>query len=294
MRSTRIRGQDRPVTVIPNAILSKVPIVNFTQRDRMFINSVFGVHYETTPGQLRYVLAKIRELLLAHPKVTAEPGRVRFTGFGSSSLNLEVFAYVDTGKWEDFLAIQEDINLRIMHVIAESGRVGSQGWFLDGGAAFCDDAFGSDFTYQTLSLTAKHYWSLAEGQVIAFSAYGHFGFGDMPFFALSMFGANNSLRGYSVGRYQDRMLLAGQAEYRFQLTRQIGLVAFEGVGTVAPDFGGFRNADALPGGGLGVRFLIAPKNKVNFRVDVAGARIATQCVSESVKPFESIIRNLCP
>ena len=65
------------------------------------------------------------------------------------------------------------------------------------------------------------------------------------------------------------MLLAGQAEYRFQVTRRLGLVAFGGVGAVAPDLGAFARADALPSGGFGLRYLVAPKNKVNFRVDVA-------------------------
>jgi MscS family membrane protein len=59
--------------------------------------------------------------LLAHPRVTPEPARVRFIGFGESSLNLEVFAYVRTSDWEEFLAIQEDIHLRIMDVVTTSG-----------------------------------------------------------------------------------------------------------------------------------------------------------------------------
>lgn len=121
LRSTRIRGLDRTVAVIPNAMLSKIPIINYTQRDRTLINSVIGLRYETTPDQLRFVLAKMRELLLAHPKVTAEPSRVRFIGFGASSLNLEIFAYVSTNSWDEFLAIQEDINLRIMEVVSASG-----------------------------------------------------------------------------------------------------------------------------------------------------------------------------
>jgi len=121
IRSTRIRGIDRTLTTIPNAVLTKIPIVNFTQRDRMLLKAVIALRYETKPEQLRYVLAKLRELLLAHPKVTPEPARVRFIGFGESSLNLEVFAYIGTSDWNEFLAIQEDIHLRIMEVIAASG-----------------------------------------------------------------------------------------------------------------------------------------------------------------------------
>ena len=117
--------------------------------------------------------------------------------------------------------------------------------------------------------TGRRMKSSRQRHVLALSGYGRFAFGDVPFFGLSMFGAPNNLRGYPVGRYQDRMLLAGQVEYRFHLMRRLGLVAFGGVGAVAPDIGEFRNADALPSGGFGVRYLVAPKNKVNFRVDVA-------------------------
>jgi len=121
IRSTRIRGIDRTLTTIPNAVLAKMPIVNLTQRDRMLLKAVIALRYETKPEQLRYVLAKLRELLLAHPKVAPEPARVRFIGFGASSVNLEVFAYVGTNDWNEFLAIQEDIYLRVMDVVAASG-----------------------------------------------------------------------------------------------------------------------------------------------------------------------------
>jgi MscS family membrane protein len=121
IRSTRIRGLDRTLTTIPNALLSKMPVVNFTVRDRMLLKSIIGLRFETKPEQLRFVLAKLRELLLAHPKVTPEPARVRFIGFGASSVNLEVFAYVGTRDWNEFLGIQEDIYLRMMEVVAASG-----------------------------------------------------------------------------------------------------------------------------------------------------------------------------
>jgi hypothetical protein len=55
---------------------------------------VLQLRYETTPEQMRYVLAKLRELLLAHPMVTPEPARVRFVGYGTYSKDVEVFAYL--------------------------------------------------------------------------------------------------------------------------------------------------------------------------------------------------------
>ena len=34
---------------------------------------------------------------------------------------MDIFAYVDTSDWNEFLAIQEDINLRIMKIVEEAG-----------------------------------------------------------------------------------------------------------------------------------------------------------------------------
>jgi hypothetical protein len=121
IRSTRIRGIDHTLTTIPNGVLSKMPVVNFTRRDRMLLKTVLSLRYETTPEQLCHVVAKLRELLLAHPMVTPEPSRVRFAGFDKSSLNVEVFAYIGTKDWNEFLEVQEDIYLRMIDVIAASG-----------------------------------------------------------------------------------------------------------------------------------------------------------------------------
>lgn len=121
LRSSRLRGQDRTVTTIPNAAMARMPIVNLTQRDRMLLKAVIGLRCETTPEQLRYILVKLRELLLSHPRVYPDPARARFIGFGASSLDIEVFAYVTTRESAEFLGIQEDILLRIMDIVEASG-----------------------------------------------------------------------------------------------------------------------------------------------------------------------------
>jgi MscS family membrane protein len=121
LRSTRIRGADRTLTTIPNATLAKMPIVNFTRRDGILLNTVIGLRYETTPEQLRQLLAELRKLLLDHTRVAAETARARFVGFGDSSLNIELFAYVTTKDWLEFLAVREDLMLRVMDLVERSG-----------------------------------------------------------------------------------------------------------------------------------------------------------------------------
>jgi MscS family membrane protein len=121
LRSTRVRTLDRTVVTIPNAEFSNLQLENFAQRDRMRLWTTVGVRYETTPDQLRFLLARLRQILLAHPRVTEDPARVRLVGFGTCSLDLEVFAYVDTADWSEFLAIREDLYLRFIDAINEAG-----------------------------------------------------------------------------------------------------------------------------------------------------------------------------
>jgi MscS family membrane protein len=87
----------------------------------MLFRTTLALRYETTPDQLRLVLVKIREMLVAHPRVTMAPSRVRAVGFGEYALSVEIYAYVDTSDWNEFLAVQEDLVLRIMDIIEHAG-----------------------------------------------------------------------------------------------------------------------------------------------------------------------------
>jgi MscS family membrane protein len=121
LRSTQIRTLARTVVSVPNGQLSSVSIENFTLRDRFLFRHTLNLRYETTPDQLRYVLAGIRELLYKHPRVDSATARIRFVAFGPSSLDLEIFAYVLETVQESFLAVQEDLLLRIMDLVEASG-----------------------------------------------------------------------------------------------------------------------------------------------------------------------------
>jgi len=121
MRSTRIRTLERTIVTIPNADFSSQLIENFAKRDMFLYRTNIGLRYETSSDQMRYILVELRKILYAHPKVNPDPARVRFLGYGSDSLNVEIFAYVLAADWNEFLGIKEDINLRLAKVIEDSG-----------------------------------------------------------------------------------------------------------------------------------------------------------------------------
>lgn len=121
MRSTRIRTLDHTVLSVPNADFSKGRVENYTARRKIWYHPRIRLRYETTPDQVRYILVEVRKLLYAHPRVLPDPARIRFVGFGEYSLDLDVFAYIDTKDYGEHLEIAEDLNLRIMDVIKAAG-----------------------------------------------------------------------------------------------------------------------------------------------------------------------------
>lgn len=121
IRSTRIRTRHRTVITIPNAEFSTHIIENFNQRDNFLYLHEIGIRYETSPDQMRYILVKIRELLYAHPKTINTGNRVRFKSFADYSLKIEIYTLINTIIHDEYLEVSEDINLRIMDIIKDSG-----------------------------------------------------------------------------------------------------------------------------------------------------------------------------
>jgi MscS family membrane protein len=121
LRSTRVRTLERTIVTIPNSEFSNFQIENFARRDCIWYHPTLNVHYETTPDQIRYILVEARRMLYAHPKVDSASARIRFVGFGHASLDLEVFSYVTVTDYGEYLEVAEDLNLRLMDIVAAAG-----------------------------------------------------------------------------------------------------------------------------------------------------------------------------
>jgi MscS family membrane protein len=121
LRATTLRTLERTIVSIPNATLSHVDIENLSQRDKILYRHKIQLAMETTPDQLRNVLAGVTKLLESRTDVDPDPARIRFKEYGEHSLNLEVYAYLITRDFNEYLAISEELNLMIMDIISEAG-----------------------------------------------------------------------------------------------------------------------------------------------------------------------------
>ncbi|MGE5235627.1 MAG: mechanosensitive ion channel family protein [Acidobacteriota bacterium] len=121
LRSTRIRTLERTLVTIANGNVVAGLITNYGARDRIFFNPTIGVLYGTSAAQLIYITDEIRKLLLSHPKVWQDMHRCRFKAFGASSLDIEVFAWIDTTDYNEYTAVAEELNFRIAEIVEAAG-----------------------------------------------------------------------------------------------------------------------------------------------------------------------------
>jgi outer membrane translocation and assembly module TamA len=137
------------------------------------------------------------------------------------------------------------------------------------------ESIGSDVETEVLAISANHYIPMRKRDVLALRAYTRATGKDAPFFLLSGFGGRTDLRGYESGRYRDRMMYAVQGEYRWQPHDRWIFTGFAGVGEVAPSYSEFFK-NILPAAGIGTRFVLSAKHKVNLALDVAVGKHGTE------------------
>ena len=137
------------------------------------------------------------------------------------------------------------------------------------GADFFSKGLGGTFTFQTYRLKYNYYHSFDPKTVLAYNGFVCSTGGNAPFFGECIFGLQNELRGYPAGRYIDKKMLATQVEVRRELVWRLGMVAFIGLGEVAPSFSSFNGANLLGSIGGGARFNLSTKYHVNLSADIA-------------------------
>jgi MscS family membrane protein len=121
LRSTRIRTDERTLVAIPNGTVATINLENLSRRDKILFKTNLGLRLESKPDHVRFVLAEIRRLLYSHPAVETKSVRVRLAEIAGSSLTVEVVAYILTRDFNEFAAVREDLLLRMMDVMEDSG-----------------------------------------------------------------------------------------------------------------------------------------------------------------------------
>jgi len=126
LRSVRLRTLDQTLVSVPAGVLAQAGIENFASREKILVQSTMRLRYGTSADQLRAILATVRDLLAAHPKIEKGSARIRLINFGERALELELFAYVLTTDFAEFLSVREGLFLDVASIVEASGSAFAQ------------------------------------------------------------------------------------------------------------------------------------------------------------------------
>ena len=121
LRSVRLRTQEQSLLSIPAGALSQANIENFSSRRKILVQTNLQLSYGTTAEQLKAVLEGIQKLLVENPKIETGSARIRLVNFGVRAIELELYAYVLTPDYGEFLAVREKLFLGVAQVVEASG-----------------------------------------------------------------------------------------------------------------------------------------------------------------------------
>ena len=122
LRSVTVRTLDHTRVFIPNAKFAADQVENISVRDRIRFLKNLQIQMPTSE-QLRVILGELREMLSAHPRVLPDTISVRLVDIEAATAVFRVDAGIMTTDYQTFLAIAEDLNLRIIETVHENGAI---------------------------------------------------------------------------------------------------------------------------------------------------------------------------
>jgi len=119
IKSTRIQTLQGEELIISNKELTESRVRNYKRMEKRRILFGFGVIYETPIEKLK-IIPLIIQKIINDIEIT-DIGRVHFKEFADFSLNFEVVYYVDSSDYNEYMDIQQEINLKIKEEFEKRG-----------------------------------------------------------------------------------------------------------------------------------------------------------------------------
>jgi MscS family membrane protein len=118
-RTTRVRTLDRSLLTVPNKKMVDAALNNITQSTQRRVKFTLQLTYGAKSENILNIIDQIKIEVDAHPD-TCDETNVRFTEFGSSSLNILVMYFVNSNEFEKMIEVKEMLNLKIMQIVEDN------------------------------------------------------------------------------------------------------------------------------------------------------------------------------
>jgi small-conductance mechanosensitive channel len=115
IKTTRIRSLQGEEVVISNRELTTAQLQNFKKMEERRVVFSIGLTYETPTEKLRWVPGIIKNII--ENVDGARFDRSHFQSFGDFALTFETVYYVETGDYNQYMDIQQDINFKIREAL---------------------------------------------------------------------------------------------------------------------------------------------------------------------------------
>lgn len=121
LRSTKLRGADKSLTVIPNRTVAAEAITNLSRFTQRRFEQVIGLTYTTTPEQMEAIVTEFRELIRRDEEVDPGSVLVFFRDFSASSLDIWVAYMTKDADFEKSMRLKQRINTEFMRAVQRRG-----------------------------------------------------------------------------------------------------------------------------------------------------------------------------
>jgi MscS family membrane protein len=124
LRAISIRTLEGTLLNIPNSVFSSGEVENYSERQQIRYYRFVRLRLDTTPDQVRYILAELRRTFLSHPELDQTSVSIRFQTIEADAILIRIDARIQTTDFQENLKVCEDLNLRIIDTVKSSGS-----WF---------------------------------------------------------------------------------------------------------------------------------------------------------------------
>lgn len=132
-------------------------------------------------------------------------------------------------------------------------------------ALFNSKEIGSTNNYQSYNMKYRYYHQLITNLVISVEAKGCAKSGQAPLWDYCTIG----LRGFSATRYLNKASTSLQSELRWRAWKDIGGVAFVGLGYNGSSIAQLGSKSSVNSYGVGLRYMVLDSQRINLRLDYA-------------------------
>ncbi|MBL9204243.1 MAG: mechanosensitive ion channel family protein [Opitutaceae bacterium] len=135
LRSTKLRGADKSLTIVPNKAVASESVVNLSRFTQRRVEQVIGLTYSSKAGDLQSIVDEFKAIILAQEEIDPTSVMVYFRDFSASSLDIWVVYMTKDGDFKKHMQVRQAINLAFMRCVEARGLAfafPSQSIYLEG------------------------------------------------------------------------------------------------------------------------------------------------------------------